>query len=163
MRGKAWPLAGTSPLSRPAAHYRMSFDEAARRRRRALRHAALRREYRHDALAISRAVQEQLLRRCLAEYLDGVDATRAGERSLETWSAGDGRAAHDENARRAALDQPEVTDKSDRRAASGLPRGGGCCYGKSAQLSTQAQDSGSHHVAGPRSYCRRQETPFHRS
>ena len=82
-------------------------------------------------------VQEQLLRRCLAECLDGVNATRAGERTFETWSAGDGRAAQDESARRAALDQPEVTDKSDRRAASGLPRGGCCCYGKSAQLSTQ--------------------------
>jgi uncharacterized cupin superfamily protein len=29
-------------------------------------------------------VQEQLLRRSLAEYLDGVDATQAGERTFET-------------------------------------------------------------------------------
>src|ERR1700682_3939321 len=78
---------------RPGADLRLS---GRRCRLRAFRDGALYREHRNHTGALSRGVQEQLLRRRLAQSVAGADATRTGGGAYEAGRQGDGRLAQGE-------------------------------------------------------------------
>jgi quercetin dioxygenase-like cupin family protein len=96
---------GTGPhgcvrLGRRCPHLRLS---GRRRRLRSVCHGPLHREYRQHAAAVSRNVQEQLLRRCLAQPLDGADSARAGARNAQARRHGNERVAQRSRSGRAGL------------------------------------------------------------
>ena len=78
---RAWACS----LLRPGADLRFP---GRRRRLRALRHGPLRREHRHDDATFPGDVQEQLLRRCVTESVDGLDPAGTPEGASESGPAG---------------------------------------------------------------------------